>query len=162
MPIEWYMKPHSWAERNRLFVATGDSYSNPPAKESDAIMSLSMDTGRVLWVQQAHSSDAWNISCVEQGAGNVNCTDKAGPDFDFGSPAILTKRPDGRDVLVAGQKSGIVFAFDPDADGRILWQTRIGQGGTGGGIQWGMSSDGRNVYVASVGNAVAVFARDRH
>ena len=133
------------AVRRRLYVTTGDNYSSPATDLSDAVVALDLANGRVVWSQQVTKGDAYNGGC---GGGTANCPADKGPDFDFGSPAILTKRPDGRDVLVAGQKSGIVFAFDPDADGRILWQTRIGRGGTGGGIQWGMSSDGRNVYAA--------------
>jgi polyvinyl alcohol dehydrogenase (cytochrome) len=133
------------AARRRLYVTTGDNYSSPATDLSDAVIALDLASGRIVWSQQVTMGDAYNGGC---GAGTANCPAQKGPDFDFGSPAILAKRPDGRDVLVAGQKSGIVFAFDPDAAGRILWQTRIGRGGTGGGIQWGMSSDGRNVYAA--------------
>lgn len=132
-------------KRRRLYVTTGDNYSSPATELSDAVVALDLASGKVLWSQQVTKNDAYNSGC---GAGTANCPAEKGPDFDFGSPAILTQRPDGRDVLVAGQKSGIVFAFDPDADGKILWQTRIGKGGTGGGIQWGMASDGRNVYAS--------------
>jgi polyvinyl alcohol dehydrogenase (cytochrome) len=55
---------------------------------------------------------------------------------------------DGRDVLVAGQKSGVVYAFDPANKGQLLWQTRVGKGGTNGGVQWGMASDGQRIYAA--------------
>jgi polyvinyl alcohol dehydrogenase (cytochrome) len=133
------------AARRRLYVTTGDNYSSPATDLSDAVIALDLASGRIVWSQQVTRGDAYNGGC---GAGTANCPAQKGPDFDFGSPAILAKRPDGRDVLLAGQKSGIVFAFDPDADGRILWQTRIGRGGTGGGIQWGMASDGQNVYAA--------------
>jgi polyvinyl alcohol dehydrogenase (cytochrome) len=50
--------------------------------------------------------------------------------------------------LLAGQKSGVVYALDPDRKGEILWQTRVGKGGTNGGVQWGMASDGAKVYAA--------------
>jgi polyvinyl alcohol dehydrogenase (cytochrome) len=42
----------------------------------------------------------------------------------------------------------MVFALDPDHQGAILWQTRVGKGGTNGGVQWGMASDGQKVYAA--------------
>jgi polyvinyl alcohol dehydrogenase (cytochrome) len=29
-----------------------------------------------------------------------------------------------------------------------MWQTRVGKGGTNGGVQWGMASDGQRVYAA--------------
>jgi len=47
-----------------------------------------------------------------------------------------------------GQKAAVVHALDLDHDGAIKWQTRIGRGGALGGIQWGMATDGQNVYVA--------------
>ena len=81
-----------------------------------------------------------------------NCPFDGGPDFDFGSSALLVSA-DGRDILVAGQKSGLVYAFDPDQKGKILWQARVGKGGINGGVQWGMTSDDRNIY-ASVSDAV--------
>lgn len=61
---------------------------------------------------------------------------------------MLLRAPDGREILVAGQKSGVVYAFDPANKGKLLWQTRVGKGGTNGGVQWGMASDGRNVYAS--------------
>ena len=56
-------------------------------------------------------------------------------------------------MLLAGQKSGIVYAIDPERKGEIIWQTRVGQGGINGGVQWGMATDGRRVYatVSDVG-----------
>ena len=41
-----------------------------------------------------------------------------------------------------------MYALDPDKKGEIVWQTRVGKGGTNGGVQWGMSTDGRLVYAA--------------
>ena len=66
---------------------------------------------------------------------------------------MLVAAANGREVLVAGQKSGMVYALDPANNGKLLWQTRVGTGGTNGGVQWGMASDGRNVY-ASVSDVV--------
>ncbi len=48
-----------------------------------------------------------------------------------------------------GQKSGTVYALDPDKDGKIVWEARVGKGGVNGGVQWGMASDGRNLYAAT-------------
>src|SRR5262245_66169091 len=30
-----------------------------------------------------------------------------------------------------------------------MWQVRVAQGGTNGGVQWGMASDGHQVYAAT-------------
>ena len=42
----------------------------------------------------------------------------------------------------------MVHAIDPDAEGKILWQTRAGAGGRLGGSQWGSAADNQRVYVA--------------
>ncbi len=133
-------------ERDTMYITTGDNYSDPPTALSDALMALRLSTGEVLWSKQFTAKDAWNSSC--QLPGKVNCPDSDGPDFDFAASAILVSQPNGKRALLLGQKSAVVYAVDPDRKGEILWQSRIGVGGTVGGIEWGTASDGRNVYVA--------------
>ena len=77
------------------------------------------------------------------------CPPGSGPDYDFGSPAILVSTTGGRELLLAGQKSGIVWAIDPEKNGEIMWETRVAQGGINGGVQWGMAADGEQVYAAT-------------
>ena len=136
------------AARKRLYVTTGDNYSPPATSNSDAILALDLATGKIIWSHQATSGDAFNSACVT-GVNGPNCPEENGPDFDFGSSVILAKTPQGREILVAGQKSGVVHALDPDKSGALLWQTRVAKGGVIGGVQWGMASDGQNVYAAS-------------
>jgi polyvinyl alcohol dehydrogenase (cytochrome) len=133
-------------ERDTLYVTTGDNYSDPPTAMSDALIALRMSSGAILWSKQFTAKDAWNSSCQLQG--KVNCPDSAGPDFDFASSAILVSLPNSRRALLLGQKSAVIYAVDPDRRGQILWQARIGKGGTVGGIEWGSATDGRNIYVA--------------
>jgi polyvinyl alcohol dehydrogenase (cytochrome) len=78
----------------------------------------------------------------------LNCPDTPGPDFDFGSSPILRSLPQGKRALVVAQKSGVVHSLDPDQQGEVLWQTRVGKGGVLGGIQWGPAADRDTVYVA--------------
>jgi polyvinyl alcohol dehydrogenase (cytochrome) len=143
-------------ERNTMYVTTGDNYSDPPTAMSDAVVAMRMSTGEVLWSKQLTAGDAWNSSCYL--AGRVNCPDSDGPDFDFASAASLVSLPGGKRALVVGQKSGIAYALDPDKQGQILWQSRLGKGGTVGGVEWGGATDGRNFYVAlsDVGFQVAL------
>jgi polyvinyl alcohol dehydrogenase (cytochrome) len=131
--------------RGVLYVTTGDNYSYPATATSDAVMALDLKTGRVVWSRQTTPNDVYNSACGGRGA---NCPANNGPDFDFGSSALLVKTAGGRDVVVAGQKSGVVYGLDPGDGGRLLWQTRVGAGGTNGGVQWGMASDGQRVYAA--------------
>ena len=131
----------------RVYVTTGDNYSDPPTDDSDAIIAYDLDTGTRVWSQQFTVGDAYNMAC-NQRADGINCPEANGPDLDFGSSAILVTLDGGQRVLVAGQKSGVVHAVDPDRDGLILWQRRAGVGGKLGGIQFGMAADARSVYVA--------------
>lgn len=122
------------AKRNLIYVTTGDNFSAPATLTSDALVAINPADGKIVWSAQTTAND---VSPSEKG-----------PDFDFGSAPMLIKTPEGREVILAGQKSGIVYAFDPDKKGEIVWQTRVGHGGANGGVQWGMSYDGQNVYAA--------------
>jgi polyvinyl alcohol dehydrogenase (cytochrome) len=132
--------------RNALYVTTGNNYSDPTTTLSDAFVALDLASGKILWSRQMTASDAYTAAC--RLPDKTNCATSNGPDVDFGASPILLDRASGQRMLVAGQKSGVVHAIDPDARGEILWQTRIGRGGTMGGVQWGSATDGTNVYVA--------------
>jgi polyvinyl alcohol dehydrogenase (cytochrome) len=132
------------AKKRAVYVTTGDAYSDPPARTSDAFVAFDMDTGKLLWSRQMTEGDAFNLACPS----GENCPEEKGPDFDFGSSPILVDLPSGKRALIAGQKSGMVHAIDPDQEGEVLWQTRVGKGGALGGVQWGSATDGNNVYVA--------------
>jgi len=131
---------------NAIYVTTGDNYSDPPSRMSDAFMALDLDTGKILWSRQMTAKDSYTAAC--RIPDKTNCPDSNGPDFDFSSGPILVTLANGRRALVAGQKSGIVHAVDPDNQGEVLWQVRVGKGGTNGGVQWGSAADDTNVYVA--------------
>ncbi len=144
--------------RNLLYLATGDAYSDPAAPESDALMALAMDTGAIRWVTQTTPGDAFTIACVAAGTfpglpgsdnpiARANCPESNGPDFDYGSSPVLVTMPDGSDLLLGGQKSGVMYGVRPE-DGEILWETRVSDGGLIGGIEWGFAADGDQVYVS--------------
>src|SRR5690606_38229653 len=135
--------------RNAVYVTTGNNYSNPPSELSDAFVALDLDTGAILWSRQMTEGDAWTAACrMIDPEDRTNCADEEAPDFDFGASPMLIDLGNGRRVLVAGQKSGVVHALDPDRDGALVWQHRVGRGGSMGGVQWGSATDGENVYVA--------------
>ncbi len=131
-----------------VYVTTGDNYSDPATNTSDAFMAFDLETGKLAWSSQMATGDAYNIDCDIPADKQANCPTAKGPDFDFGSSAILVDLPNGHRALIAGAKSGIVYAVDPDARGKLLWQKRVGQGGSLGGVQWGSAADANNVYVA--------------
>ena len=131
-------------KRRVFYVGTGNNYSdaNPPATDhSDAVLAFDLESGKLLWTSQVTPGDIFNGGCSNA----KNCP---GPDFDFGASVLIEKLPNGKDILLAGQKSGMVYGLDPDAQGKVLWKTRVGKGGTNGGVQWGMASDGQRVYAS--------------
>ena len=99
----------------RVYPTTGDNYSDPPTESSDAFLAVNAGSGELAWARQITSGDAFNVACPE----GENCPKAKGPDFDFGSSAILAGLPNGKRILVAGQKSGVVTAIDPDQGGQL-------------------------------------------
>ena len=132
-------------KRKVIYAGTGNSYTDVPTGHSDAIVAFDIDTGKIKWVKQITPKDNFLVGCRQPGVGN--CPAEAGPDYDFGSSPILRKLPGDKQVILAGQKSGVIYALDPDHEGKILWQVRLGAGGALGGIEWGFAADGKNVYV---------------
>jgi polyvinyl alcohol dehydrogenase (cytochrome) len=134
------------AKKDLLYVGTGDSYSEPPTPLSDSILALSLGTGKIVWSRQLTPNDVFNGNCVEQN--QTTCPEKPGPDADFAASPILRTMANGQRILLAGQKSGILHALDPDQDGKVIWQTKLGKGGMLGGIQWGAAADSDTAYAA--------------
>ncbi|HYY72313.1 MAG TPA: PQQ-binding-like beta-propeller repeat protein [Candidatus Bathyarchaeia archaeon] len=117
------------AQLKVLYVGTGDNYSDPPTDTSDAILALDLDSGAIKWKAAVHLGgfmEHWL--------------------FDFGSSPILVAQPGGQRILIAPQKSGVVHALDPEQQGRVLWEVRVGEGARG--VEWGGAADAENAYVA--------------
>ena len=127
------------AKRRQLYFGTGQNYSRPATDTSDAIIALDIDTGQLVWKMQATEGDAFNMSCTAA-TDHPNCPEPMGPDVDFGAPPILTRTQAGEEIILAGQKSGDLWAMNPDT-GAVIWQRRIGRGGALGGVHWGMAVD---------------------
>lgn len=133
------------AKRGVLYVGTGENYSSPANDRSDAVLAFRLQDGKLVWSRQMLAGDAWNVACMMQN--NPNCPGENGPDVDIASGTILATLPGGRQVLLAGQKNGFVYALDPDAAGAVLWKVRIGRGGIQGGVHFGMSLEGTRLLV---------------
>ena len=174
----WGSTPVVDPKRNSLYITTGNNYSVPadvqncfaaagsdtaavqacvanlsPENFTDAIVSLDLNTGAVKWATSGIPFDSFNIDCFPSllPPGYIvnpqNCPPPAGPDYDFAQGAMLYKAK-GQDFVGAGQKSGEFWALDPDS-GAVKWVTQAAPGGVGGGLQWGSSTDGKNIYFAS-------------
>lgn len=130
-------------KRKALYVGTGNNYSDPVTRESDAVLAFDLETGSLRWSKQL-SPDVWNYSCSMPD--KSSCPDKPDGDTDVGTPPIVRTLPNGRDIIVVGQKSGFVHGLDPDKRGELVWQNRIGKGSALGGVLWGLAADNDVVY----------------
>ncbi len=129
-------------KRGVIYVGVGNTYAGvATVPAANAVAALDLKSGRLLWAKQVAAPDIFGCR-----VGEANCGERPGPDFDFGSSPSLTKLPNGRDVLVIGNKSGVGYAMDPDKQGEILWEYRAGKGGALGGIEWGSAVDGEHAY----------------
>lgn len=127
------------AANGRIYIGTGENTSKPATATSDAIMALSMETGEILWKYQATANDTFNMACSFFRKSGPNCpSNPAGPDLDFGGGVSMAKMSDGREIVVGGQKSGVVHAVDA-ATGEKIWTTRVGAGSALGGVHWGVT-----------------------
>lgn len=132
------------AQRGLLYVGTGEGYTSPAVKTSDAVVAMRLSDGEIVWSQQLMAGDAWNMACFIGGGGN--CPEENGPDLDIGAATILWQGPTG-DLLLVGQKSGDVYALDPNAAGKITWHKKLGRGGYAGGVHWGMTANADTLFV---------------
>ncbi|CAM6080130.1 unnamed protein product [Sphagnum tenellum] len=141
-----------------------------PGDHSESILALDLDTGDIKWSHHLGGYDTYVTVCPTNPsvAKSPNCPKIPGPDYDFGeAPMMLTitkitkhskdaAPEEWQDIVVAGQKSGIVWALDRD-DGRLVWANVAGPGGDIGGVSYGSATDSHRVYVSIVNNRVENF-----
>ncbi len=128
------------AKRRLLYVGTGPSMTSVEQSLTDAIAAFDLEDGRLRWVKQLTRTGELPLS-------------------SFLSSPVLRTLSTGNQIILAGQKSGVVYGLDPDHGGEILWQTHLGGSAGGaataasgsGGIAYGLAADHRNVYAALTG-----------
>ena len=129
--------------RGALYVGVGNTYSGAPQPATDGVAAIDLKTGAVRWARQMYPGERDVFGCTP---GEVNCGARSGPDFDFGASPALVRLSNGRELIVAGQKSGVAYALDPDRKGEQVWRYRAGGGSGLGGIQWGIAADAERAY----------------
>ena len=143
-------------KRNLVYFATGESNSPPAHKNTDAVIAIDLKTGKEKWSYHATKSDIYNIGCdVHSKPELLNCTsapETVFRDVDFGASVILGTQSNGKQLVYAGQKSGSVWAFDPDT-GKVVWRKSLGTGGALGGVHWGIAFHNNTVFapISTVG-----------
>ncbi len=136
-------------KRGVLYVGTGEANSEPAHKHTDAILAVDMKDGSIRWSFQADANDIYLAGCRRNNP-SLNCPPEfsINRDIDFGASVVLAKRSDGSDILLAGQKSSVVWALDPNEKGKVIWRWSKGIGTANGGIHWGLAYDGKRVFAA--------------
>lgn len=157
-----WMSPTIDPKAHALYVGTGDAYTEPAAKTTDALIAMDLDSGKILWVAQDTANDTWLAGCKPD-TPTGNCPEKLGPDSDFASPPILKTLANGKRILIAAQKSGNVWAHDPDQKGAVLWRTALTEKTNefGAKLVWGGAADDQNAYFGlGTGGIAGVQIRD--
>jgi polyvinyl alcohol dehydrogenase (cytochrome) len=134
-------------ERNVLYVGTGNNYSPPATELSDSVLAIDMSSGKIRWHRQQTENDIWNGTCRRNDREAAACPDADSPDVDFSVSPVLVKTASGRSLLIAGNKSGMIWALDPDQQGKTIWEQQVGKGSSGGGVLWGLAVDGERIFV---------------
>jgi len=136
-------------KRRLIYVGTGENTSAPATDTSDSILAIRMDDGSLAWKYQTTPNDIFLTGCMNQPDG-PNCppVSSINKDWDFGAGVMLATKPDGSQLVMAGQKNGVVWALNPD-NGQLVWNTKIGGGGAMGGVHWGMAFDGQKIFAAN-------------
>lgn len=154
----WGSAPAIDEVRRQVYVATGNNYTmgegpDVPDNYASSVLALDLDTGAIRWARKLENFGPWTFACAPYLAPwiptNVgNCPDFESEDWDFGQAPMLLTVAEGapRDLVVVGQKSGVLWAFDPDT-GATVWSQPVGPGGVLGGMEFGSASDGERVYV---------------
>ena len=131
-------------DADHLYIATGDDYSGEGSETSDAIIALDKVSGRTVWVRQARFGDVWNGSC--ENVNPVNCPEDNGPDYDYGAGPVISEDSQGRRIILAGDKGGVVTAMLAET-GESLWKTKVGRGGVVAGVNFGLAAYDGKVFV---------------
>ena len=96
----------------------------------DSMLALNIDDGSIAWSANFQEYDVWTIPC-QGNSSSPNCPAILGPDYDFGEAPMLlhldqhghpTASGSEKCLVVAGQKSGVVWALDCDT-GSTVWST---------------------------------------
>jgi polyvinyl alcohol dehydrogenase (cytochrome) len=103
---------------------------------------------------QHTENDAWLVGC-DTDARTENCPDDVGPDYDFGAPPMIRTLPDGRMLLVTGQKSGEVYAQDAGREGAVVWKATLVDKLARGEIVFGGGADDRHAYFGTRTNGMS-------
>jgi polyvinyl alcohol dehydrogenase (cytochrome) len=154
------------AQTRTIFVGTGNSMTGEEG-DTDSVLAISADTGKVRWKQKAIPRDVYTAACGAAPGPTEYCPGKGeyAFDADFGASAnVITVG--GRTLVTIGQKGGLFHAYDART-GAIAWETRLepldphAADPGSSGVQWASVYDGKWLYAATHrGNPGKLYALD--
>jgi polyvinyl alcohol dehydrogenase (cytochrome) len=112
-------------EHGFIYLVTGRAYGSVDQPLANAVVALDLKDGAVRWAKQPGPR-----------SGNAG---------EFTASAVLRTAALGRRVLIAAQRSGAVYALDPDRAGELVWQAQLAPGK--GSVEWGIGADHHALYV---------------
>jgi len=112
--------------RGVLYVVSGDAYGALDEPAADAVVAIGLADGKTRWVKKLGGPPE-SRACA--------------------SSPILRSLSLTRQILLAAQRSGIVYGLDPDREGQVVWQSQLDVAGMPE-VQWGPAADHRSVYAA--------------
>ncbi len=128
--------------RGLVYASTAEEYGRFDAAGPYSVVAYEMATGKRRWAQQFLPVGAEREAACHA-IGETDCRNV----FSMGTAPLIHTFPDGRQLLLAGQKWGYVYAMDPDDGGRVIWRSKVAAGGDMGGVIYGLASDGERIYV---------------
>lgn len=149
-----------------LYIGTGNNYTGTEG-DTDSLLALHVDTGKVRWKRQFTHPDEQTYMCVLRPEVSGWCPGygKYALNMDVGATANIID-VGGRTLVTVGQKGGMYHALDAKT-GEIVWEKRLvvpdltSKDPGSQGIEFGSSYDGKRIYVSTWrGNPGSVFALD--
>ena len=119
-----------------VYVTTGDAYSDPVASTTDAFHRLRPRHRKDLWSRQLTANDAFTWAAICR---RLESTVRRLKDPTMTSDPLRSRRSaNGRRRTDRRAEIGRCPRGSIPITSEILWQTRVGQGGRVGGVQWGI------------------------
>lgn len=129
------------AKRGVVYATTAEEYGFTGAAGPYSVIAYDLQTGKRAWEQSfLPEPDERSRICAER---VTDCRNF----FSMGTSVLIHPLPDGKDILVVGQKSGKVYGIDPNLGGKVLWSTQVSEGGDLGGVMYGLGADDKKIYV---------------
>ena len=161
----WGSSPVVDTQRGLLYVGTANNFSAPPGVcltpsrptvKSRGRQSLRFDrrltahaTARSSGSTRTLRADVFSAQCFV-----VPTSTSARRPICSPPP---TRAPVGRGRCWASvRRAAIYWALNPD-DGSVVWSTKVGPGGLGGGVEFGTATDGERIYVAEANSSQLPF-----